>query len=402
MLPPWVQAQQAADQLPAPLAEPVARALLEQDPSVAAARASLEAARRTANILEASPYEWNARATGQRRRIEGEEGSREWNVSLERTIRLPAKATADRKLGQATLDESKALYGEAMHEAAKDLLELWLDWVQTDAIYVLSKDMLQFSTDNLAVVQKRAKAGDAARLDVSLAQGELAEQRRLANEAKLASSLAWSRLRNRFPAFDERLNHFPVLPALTEDAGYLQVRIREQSDRLKAAEAAWRSADAQAERSRAERTPDPTFGILSGSEARGRERIVGVSISIPIPSSARSERAIQATHLAEAKRQELELVRRQIATEIDAAITTVQSHYEGMQLAEESARSMSENARLMQRAYALGEGDLQSLLLTQRQAANSRQTALSARAAAIKSYYQVLIDSHLIWGLDQD
>ncbi|MGC8000943.1 TolC family protein, partial [Salmonella enterica] len=82
--------------------------------------------------------------------------------------------TADRKLGQATLDESKALYGEAMHEAAKDLLELWLDWVQTDAIYVLSKDMLQFSTDNLAVVQKRAKAGDAARLDVSLAQGELA------------------------------------------------------------------------------------------------------------------------------------------------------------------------------------------------------------------------------------
>ncbi|WP_457841008.1 hypothetical protein, partial [Staphylococcus aureus] len=64
MLPPWVQAQQAADQLPAPLAEPVARALLEQDPSVAAARASLEAARRTANILEASPYEWNARATG--------------------------------------------------------------------------------------------------------------------------------------------------------------------------------------------------------------------------------------------------------------------------------------------------------------------------------------------------
>ncbi|MFX5785423.1 hypothetical protein ABTE36_23300, partial [Acinetobacter baumannii] len=79
----------------------------------------------------------------------------------------------------------------------------------------------------------------------------------------------------------ERLNHFPVLPALTEDAGYLQVRIREQSDRLKAAEAAWRSADAQAERSRAERTPDPTFGILSGSEARGRERIVGVSISIP-------------------------------------------------------------------------------------------------------------------------
>ncbi|WP_457849446.1 hypothetical protein, partial [Staphylococcus aureus] len=86
----------------------------------------------------------------------GEEGSREWNVSLERTIRLPAKATADRKLGQATLDESKALYGEAMHEAAKDLLELWLDWVQTDAIYVLSKDMLQFSTDNLAVVQKRA------------------------------------------------------------------------------------------------------------------------------------------------------------------------------------------------------------------------------------------------------
>ncbi|MCP3656833.1 TolC family protein [Herbaspirillum huttiense] len=401
-LPLFAQAQSSPGIPDGPIPALVARPLLEQDPSVAAARATLDAARRESNILDASPYEWTARATGQRRRVENEANSNEWNVALERTIRLPAKASADRKLGQATVDEAEARYGEAMHEAARDLLELWMAWLQANANYELSKSMQQFAVENLSAVQKRAKAGDAAKLDVSLAQSELAEQRRQTNEAKLGASLTWTQLHSRFPGFDGQFSNFPNISALAQDSGYLQARIREQSDRFKAAEAAWRSADAQAQRSRAERTPDPTLGVFSGSEARGRERLVGVSISIPIPSGSRSERAIQATHVAEAKRQELEAIRRQIGAEIDSSIITVQSNYDGMLLAEESANSMRENARLMQRAYLLGEGDLQGLLLTQRQAATAQQGALGAKTSAIRSYYQLLIDSHLIWGLEQN
>lgn len=193
-LPLFAQAQSSPGIPDGPIPALVARPLLEQDPSVAAARATLDAARRESNILDASPYEWTARATGQRRRVENEANSNEWNVALERTIRLPAKASADRKLGQATVDEAEARYGEAMHEAARDLLELWMAWLQANANYELSKSMQQFAVENLSAVQKRAKAGDAAKLDVSLAQSELAEQRRQTNEAKLGASLTWTQL----------------------------------------------------------------------------------------------------------------------------------------------------------------------------------------------------------------
>jgi outer membrane protein TolC len=245
------------------------RALLEQDPPLLL-RGHAGCGTSRINILDASPYEWTARATGQRRRVENEANSNEWNVALERTIRLPAKASADRKLGQATVDEAEARYGEAMHEAARDLLELWMAWLQANANYELSKSMQQFAVENLSAVQKRAKAGDAAKLDVSLAQSRLAEQRRQTSEAKLGASLTWTQLHSRFPGFDGQFSNFPNISALAQDSGYLQARIREQSDRFKAAEAAWRSADAQAQRSRAERTPDPTLGVFSGSEARGR------------------------------------------------------------------------------------------------------------------------------------
>ncbi|OFZ96133.1 MAG: hypothetical protein A2Z44_04195 [Betaproteobacteria bacterium RBG_19FT_COMBO_58_11] len=67
---------------------------------------------------------------------------------------------------------------------------------------------------------------------------------------------------------------------------------------------------------------------------------------------------------------------------------------------EASALAMHDKARLMQRAYALGEADLQALLLARRQA--TAQSALAARAGAAKSYYRLLIDAHLIWDLDHE
>ena len=86
----------------------VARRLLEQDPSVGAGRAGLEVARQEAGILDASPYEWTPKVMAQQRNLQNGPSYFEWNAGIERTIRLPGKAAADRKLGRATLDESQA------------------------------------------------------------------------------------------------------------------------------------------------------------------------------------------------------------------------------------------------------------------------------------------------------
>ena len=63
---------------------------------------------------------------------------------------------------------------------------------------------------------------------------------------------------------------------------------------------------------------------------------------------------------------------------------------------------MQENARLMQRAYALGEAELQALLLARRQATTALSNTLQAQAAALKGYYGLLVDAHLIWDLEHD
>lgn len=392
----------SSPETPGLMPTPIVRPLLEQDPGVTAARAGLEVARREAGILDSSPYEWNTKLTGQRRSLESGPRYQEWNVGIERTLRLPGKATADRNIGKAAVDEAEARYGDALHEAARELLNLWLDWLHADNAYSLAQANGLSAQGNLEAVQKRTRAGDAAKLDVSLAQAELAEQRRLANDAKTQASVTWARLHARFPSFDRQFINMPTAVAIEPNIMYWRERILKQSDELKTAEALLRRATAEADRARANKTPDPTIGAFTASEVGGRERITGISISIPIPSGQRNERAIQAVHVAEVKRQEVERVKRQLEADIDSNVATAWGTYESMQMSETGAAAMHDNAKLMQRAYSLGESDLQALLTAQRQATAAAQNSLASKTAALKGYYLLLIDAHLVWDLDHD
>lgn len=56
----------------------------------------------------------------------------------------------------------------------------------------------------------------------------------------------------------------------------------------------------------------------------------------------------------------------------------------------------------MQRAYTLGEADLQTLLLIRRQALDASTATEQARVDALRSHHRLLLDAHLIWALDED
>lgn len=399
----------AVSALAAPLSEtpgllptPVVRPLLEQDPSVAAARAGLDVARQEAGILDSSPYEWNARLSSQRRSVQSGPNYQEWNAGIERTLRLPGKAAADRSIGKATVEEAEARYGDALHEAARDMLTLWLDWLDAERAYELAGANGQAAQENLNAVEKRARAGDAARLDISLAQAELAEQKRVANDAKTQAAVAWARLQARFPGLGRQFTVLPAPLPLKENAAFWRERIFAESDELKTVQAQLQRAEAQAERARANKVPDPTVGVYNVSEIGGQERITGVMISIPIPGGQRKLHAAKALHAAEAARQEVELRKRQLDAEIASNVAAAEGAYESLQIAEAGASAMQDNARLMQRAYSLGEADLQALLSARRQATMAAQNALAARIAALKSHYLLLIDAHLIWDLEHD
>ena len=282
------------------------------------------------------------------------------------------------------------------------MLTLWLDWLHAERAYELSGANGQSAQENLSVVEKRARAGDAARLDVSLAQADLAEQKRVVNDAKTLVAVTWARLQARFSGLGRQFTVLPTPLPLKENAAFWRKRILAESDELKTVQAQLRRAQAQTERARADKVPDPTVGVYNASEIGGQERITGMMISIPIPGGQRKLRAAKAVHFAEVILQEVELRKRQLDAEIASNVAAAEGAYESLKIAETGASAMQNNARLMQRAYVLGEADLQGLLLARRQATVAAQNALAARNSALKSYYLLLIDAHLVWDLEHE
>jgi outer membrane protein TolC len=380
----------------------IARPLLEQDPGVAAARAGLDVALQEAGILDKSPYEWTARASGQQRKLDNGPRYNEWNVGIERTIRLSGKAAADRKLGKATVEASQARYGEALHESARELMALWVDWLAAERARELAESSVQSMRASLDTVDKRVRAGDASKLEMSIARAELAEQRRLDNDAKTQVTTAWARLSTRFPGVQRQVMALPAPLLIGEDAAAWRDRILAQSDELKVTQAHMQMAQAHAERARADKIPDPTLGGYTASEVGGNERLYGVMLSVPIPGGARDARNAKAIAALEVSRREVEFKQRELETTIASAVATARGAYDSLQITNEGAAAMQENAALMQRAYALGEAELQDLLLARRQATAAMNNALQAQAAALQAYYGLLIDAHLIWELDHD
>lgn len=384
--------------LPAEMARP----LLEQDPGVAAARAGLEVALQEAGILDKSPYEWIARSTAQQRRVENGPRYNEWSAGIERTLRLPGKAAADRNLGKATVEASQARYGEARHEAARELMGLWVEWLHAENTHKLAGHNLQAVQKSLAAVEKRVRAGDASKLDMNLVRAELAEQRRLDNDAKTQASVAWARLSTRFPGVTRQVLALPTPLPLGESAAFWRERILAQSDELKLVQTQLGVDQAHAERARKDKIPDPTLGVQTASEIGGRERITGVMISMPIPGGQRHARSAKAMAVVEVSRREVEFRQRQLETEIASAVATAQGTYDSLQIANEGTVAMQQNAALLQRAYTLGEAELQALLLARRQATAAMNNALQAQITALKAYYGLLVDAHLIWDLEHD
>ncbi|HQR98218.1 TolC family protein [Polaromonas sp.] len=388
--------------VPGLLPTEIARPLLEQDPRVASARAGLEVAKQESSILDKSPYEWTGKALGQRRSLDTGPRYREWNVGIERTIRLPGKGSADRNIGKATIEESEARYGEALHESARELVSLWVDWLAAERGRELAAANLVAVQENLKSVDKRLRAGDASKLDLNLASAELAEQKRMDNDAKTQAAAAWARLSVRFPGINRQSVLLPSPMLIAEDEARWRDRIIAESDELKVVQTQLRIAQAQADRAQADRVPDPTFGVYTASEVGGRERISGVTISIPLPGGLRDSRSSKALAAVEVARNAVDLKKRELETEIASALVTARGTYESLQIANEGALAMQENAKLVQRAYALGEGDLQTLLLARRQTTSAANSALLAQVGALKAYYGLLIDAHLIWGLDSE
>jgi len=374
-----------------------ARVAIEQDPSVNQARHAVQAATHSAAMLAASPYEWTAGATAQRRRVDGGGTTDEWNLQLQRTMRIGGKAGLDSDLGDTGLQLAKAQLGAARNESARQLLDLWLDWLTARQANALLADQVKFAQANAGAVDKRRKAGDASLLDLNVAKGDLAEVQRQANTAAATEAKAEATLRVRFPQLPLEARPLSDPLPLERDEAQWRALIMDNSDVLQAAQLALKKAELTAARSRADRMPDPTIGVFTASEGAGAERIVGLSLSIPLGGTYRNQSVKEALQQVEVTRAGMEMQIRDLDVQIATGVSDATSSFTGWKSAKQSADAARDSARLTQRAFSLGEADLQALILVRRQSLDAANAAVAARADALRARYRLLIQARLLW-----
>lgn len=374
-----------------------AHAAIEQDPAVVQALRALEASRHSAAMLEVGPHEWTVGATAQRRRIDGSGGSNEWSMQIERPIRVAGKADLDRRLGQTGEDLARAQLALARVEAARNLLDAWIDWLAARQGRGALEEQVHAAEENQRTVSLRQKAGDASRLELNVAQGDVAMARQQAATAATAEAKALAALKIRYPGLAPLAQPLPDPAALNEGEDQWRARVLDAHPLLLAANQSLRKAELTAERVRADRTPDPTVGVFTSSEASRTERVVGISLSIPLGGSYREQASREALKQVDIARAALDRQRRDLELMVSGQVQDVIGSVERWRLAEQSAAALRETARLTQKAFAAGEADVQALLLVRRQALEATTTAQSARAEALRAHYRLRIDAGQLW-----
>lgn len=377
-----------------------ARTAIDQDPAVVQALRSLEASGHSAAMLDAGPYEWTVGGTAQRRRIDGAANSNEWSVQVERPIRIAGKADLDRRLGQSGVELARAQLAAARTEAARNLLDAWLDWLAARQSRELMDNQVRAAEENLRTVGLRQKAGDASRLELNVAQGDLAQARQQASMAATAEAKALAALKIRYPSLPAEPRSLPEPAPLVASEAQWRERVLDAHPLLAAATQGLRKAELAADRVRADRRPDPTVGVFTSSEARRTERVVGISLSIPLGGTYREQASLEALKQVEVARAALERQRRELELAVSAQVQEAIGSVERWRLAEESATALRETSRLTQKAYAAGEADVQALLLVRRQALDATSAAQAARAEALRAQYRLQIDAGQLWRSD--
>ena len=236
-------------------------------------------------------------------------------------------------------------------------------------------------------------------LDVNVARADRFEVERQVAAAQSAENKAKAKLAVRFPTLTQTLKPLAEPAALPLTLPQWRQRILDESDAIRVTVGTLTKAELVAARARADRMPDPTVGLFTASEAFRRERIVGVSVSIPFSGTYRNERMQQALQDAEAARARVERQRREVETEIVEAYAEAAGGLARWRIAVQGLTTTRDSARLTQRAYTLGEADLQTLLLARRQALEAAAATEQARVEALRWQHRLLIDAHLIWGL---
>ena len=386
-----------------PKDDEVKNALLAS-PKIGAADARRSSLGYKADAIASGSQEFVVRGTRQNRNVTNiptATSYQEYWAGIERPIRFWGKGEVDDKISDATKSFAGIEFADTMHETSKELLATWFNYLKALQARLVAEKNSQLGDQIGRIAQVRYKVGDVARLDAQLATAEQGRLKAYLDLAKGNESASGEAVSQRYPGIGLIKNFkWDGIPNLETRKELLRQQYLERNHELKLVKSDSERFDLQAKRSSLDKYPDPTIGLYTANEFGGAERINGVSLSFPIPGSARFSNASAAASESEIARQKIKDTEQRISVEFERLWSQMMSRKTAAETLLASAKTQNEAAQAAEKAYVLGEGTISDLIAARKAANENQLSADLMRLDALESYYRMRLDLHEIWDFD--
>lgn len=376
------------------------RAALEAYPAVMAADARVDAARGAGDALRAGPHEVTLQGTLSNRRVDLEgRDYREYDATLSRAVRLPGKASLDRKAAGLGVEVAINRAEDARHQAALALAELWYRWLGASARHRNALATQGNLEQAARAIDRRVALRDAAVLDADQAAAAVASAALRVGEAVATRDRARAELAATFPelALPSEAPDLAVAETYETALASLAADAVTKSHDITAADRTSDRESALARRAKLDRLPDPTLGLRSFQERGGQEKGVGVFLSVPFGGGYRRGLAEEAAGTARAATFEAANVRREVEAHSAGDLAETRARLAAWRAARAAVVRSDAAAIKTARGQDLGVVDLADRLYADRLAYEARAAEIDARTAAALAVTKMRIDAHALW-----
>ncbi len=315
----------------------------------------------------------------------GDRTQREWSVGLTQTLEIAGQQGYRRTAAEQELAALRESIEEARRQLRAEVEQKFVRVVSLQLRAEMETCLVDLIKNNSAVTRKRFDAGEDTKLDANLAEVELG---RASNQLEIvAEQLIQARAdlatllqlpAEKLPTVKGSLAVKPELP-YTVDQLLAAAASRAQ---LRALDYREQAARNRLGLERAAVYPDITVGLSSAREGPGdaREKLVGLSVSIPLPFFRRNAAGIGK---ASAELTQAEIEKQAAARDSRARVLALWQKLDSLRqrvrrMDQSVLQRLEENQRLSTTASRAGEISLVQMLLATRQVLDTRREVLEA------------------------
>jgi cobalt-zinc-cadmium efflux system outer membrane protein len=315
----------------------------------------------------------------------GELTWREWGMGVTQTLEIAGQQGYRRTAAEQDLAAHRETIEETRRQLRAEVEQKFVRVVSLQLRAEMETGLVDLIKNNSAVTRKRFDAGEDTKLDANLAEVELG---RASNQLEIVAELLIQARADLATLLQLPAEKLPVVKGALVANSELPYTV----DQLLAAAASRAQLRALDYREQAARNrlgleraavyPDVTVGLSSAREGPGdaREKLVGLSVSIPLPFFRRNAAGIGK---ASAELTQAEIEKQAAGRDTRARVLTLWQKLDSLRqrvrrMDQSVLQRLEENQRLSTAAYRAGEISLVQMLLATRQVLDTRREVLEA------------------------